>query len=138
MTKAVRACKSNSVSNKRKMGVSQLSDQQARIVEQKTITTSQDQIAWEDLLWNLRHLEIRILELIYLPEAKPLAFGILVKKLKGLNYSERTIRRKIQKLEILGLASVIRSTITIINPIMAVQKNIQNLTILWNHRDRNL
>ena len=98
----------------------------------------QNEIDWEDLLWSLRHLEIRILELLYLPEPKPLALGTLAQRTRNLNYSERTIRRKIQKLERAGLIKVIRSTIMIINPITSLRKNIQNLTILWNHRDRNL
>ena len=98
----------------------------------------QNNIDWEDLLFELRHLEIRILEIIYLPEPKPLAFSTLVQRTKGLNYSVRTLRRKIHKLETLGLIDVIRSTVMIINPILNLQKNIKTLTILWNHRDRNL
>ena len=99
---------------------------------------SEDNINWEDLLFCLRHIEIRMLELIYLPEPKPLAMGILIQKIRKLGYSARTIRRKIHKLEKLRLIRVIRSTVTIINPILEIQKNIKNLTVLWNHRDRNL
>ncbi len=98
----------------------------------------QNNIDWEDLLFELRHLEIRLLEIIYLPEPKPLAFRTLVQRTKGLNYSARTLRRKIHTLETLGLIDVIRSTVMIINPILNLQKNIKTLTILWNHRDRNL
>ena len=98
----------------------------------------QSNIDWEELVFHLRHLEIRILEIIYLPESRPLALGTLIQRTKRLNYSERTIRRKIHKLESLGLINVIRSTVTIINPILNMHKNIKTLTVLWNLRDRNL
>ena len=95
-------------------------------------------IDWEDLLFSLQHVEVRILELIYLPEAKPYAFGMLCQRIKKIGCSTRTIRRKINKLEAMGLIHVVRSTIMIINPILKLQKNIKTLTLLWNHRDRNL
>jgi len=95
-------------------------------------------IDWENLLFELRHLEIRILEIIYLPQARPFALGTLIQRTKALSYSARTIRRKIQRLAALGLIDVIRSTVMIINPVLNLQKNIKSLTILWNHRDRNL
>lgn len=95
-------------------------------------------IDWEELVFHLRHLEIRILEKLYLPEPRPQALGTLIQRTKKLYYSERTIRRKIHKLESLGLINVIRSTVTIINPILNMHKNIKTLTVLWNLRDRNL
>jgi len=98
----------------------------------------QNSIDCEELVFHLRHLEIRILEIIYLPEPRPLALGTLIQRTKKLYYSERTIRRKIHKLEKLGLFNVIRSTVTIINPILNKHKNIKTLTVLWNLRDRNL
>ena len=104
----------------------------------KSKNSLQKDIDWEDLVFNLRHIEIRILEIIYLPEPKPLALNTLFQKTKRLNYSERTIRRKIHKLETLGLINVVRSTIMIINPILNLHKNIKKLTVLWNLRDRNL
>jgi len=95
-------------------------------------------IHWDDLLFELRHLEIRILGLVYLPEPKSLALGTIIQKTAKLGYSTRTVRRKIRRLEILGLIQVIRSTIMIINPVLNLEKNIKTLTVLWNHRDRNL
>jgi len=96
-----------------------------------------ENIDWEELVFSLRHLEIRILEIIYLPEPIPMAFGTLIQRARGLNYSERTLRRKILKLENLGLINVIRSAVILINPIIDLEKRIKSLTLLWNHRDRN-
>ena len=107
-------------------------------IDQKLKQNFQDSINWENFLFQLRHLEIRILELIYLPESKPLDLNTLIKKANKLGYSDRTIRRKIQNLETLGLIRMIRSTIMIINPILELEKNIQKLILLWNHRDRNI
>ena len=98
----------------------------------------QNVIDWEDLLFSLRHLEIRILELVYLPESKPLALNTIIEKTTKLSFSERTIRRRIKRLKDLGLIRVIDSTIAIINPVIELEKNVRNLTVLWNHRDRNL
>ena len=120
------------------MGGYTYSNQTRNVIRMNVNHLPKDNINWEDLLFCLRHLEIRMLELIYLPEPKPLAMGILIQKTRKLGYSARTIRRKIHKLERLGLIRVIRSTIMIINPILELQKNIKNLSILWNHRDRNL
>ena len=105
-----------------------LSDQQFSISE----------LDWEELLFDLRHVEVRILELLYIPKSKPLAFGTLVQKINKLNVCERTIRRKLERLEKRGLIKVVHSTISIINPIIEYEKNIKFLTVLWNHRDRNL
>ena len=120
------------------MGVCKSSNQIRNETEQNLNHLTESSINWEDLLFQLRHLEIRILELIYLPEPKPLAFNMLIQRTKKMGYSNRTIRRKIQKLETLNLIHVIRSTIMIINPILNLQKNIKTLTILWNHIDLNL
>jgi len=120
------------------MGMYTFSNQERDETDQKVNHLPQSHINWEDLLFQLRHLEIRILELIYLPESKPLALDTIIQKTTRLGYSARTIRRKIHKLETLGLIHVIRSTIMIINPIFEIQKNVKTLTVLWNHRDRNL
>jgi hypothetical protein len=104
----------------------------------KSTHVDQCVIDWEDLLFSLRHLEIRILELVYLPESQPLALNTIVEKTRKLNFSERTIRRRIKRLKDLGLIRVVESTIAIINPVINLEKNIRNLTVLWNHRDRNL
>jgi len=121
-----------------KMGGYIYSNQARNVTRMNIEHLAENNINWEDLLFNLRHLEIRMLELIYLPEPKPLTLGTLIQRIKKMGYSNRTIRRKIHRLEKLGLIRVIRSTVMIINPIFELQKNIKNLTILWNHRDRNL
>ncbi|OVE80505.1 hypothetical protein BVY01_00200 [bacterium I07] len=106
--------------------------------KQTNAISSQDIINWEELLFKLRHLEIRILECLYLPESKPLTLEGLIQKTCRLGYSSKTIRRKIKRLESLGLITVIHSTVMIINPVLKLEKNIKTLTILWNHRDRSL
>lgn len=120
------------------MVICNISDQIKNEKNQDIKLPRQDNVHWDDLLFELRHLEIRILELIYLPEPKSLALGTLMQKTIKLGYSTRTVRRKIQKLETLGLIHVVRSTIMIINPVLSLEKNVKTLTVLWNHRDRNL
>ena len=115
-----------------------LSDQIKARIKQDSKTTIKSTIDWNELLFDLRHLEIRILELVYFPESKPITFATLSNKLNRLNYCERTLRRKIQNLESHGLIKVIHSTIMIINPVISHEQNIRNLTILWNHKDHNL
>ncbi|OVE80052.1 hypothetical protein BVY01_00990, partial [bacterium I07] len=67
----------------------------------------------------------------------PMALANLIRRLKTQNCSERTIRRKLTKLENLELITCLRSTTTIINPIIELADNIKKLSILWNHKDRN-
>ena len=103
------------------MGEYEFTNQEINKTDIKTEPVCLNNINWEDLLFQLRHLEIRILELIYLPESKPLDLNTLIKKANKLGYSDRTIRRKIQNLETLGLIRMIRSTIMIINPILELE-----------------
>ena len=105
-----------------------LSDQIKAEAGQKHIIKSETRVDWNDLLFELRHLDIRILELVYFPESKPMAFSTLANKIGKLNYCERTLRRRIQNLEKFGLLRVVRSTIMIINPIIQHEQNIRNLT----------
>jgi len=121
-----------------KMGVCKFNNQVQKNAACEIKKNLHYEINWEELLFDLRHLEIRILELIYLPEPRTFALGKFIQKIKKLNYSEKTIRRKLKNLENLGLIQVIRSTIMIINPVLDLAKNIKTLTIMWNHRDRNL
>ena len=62
----------------------------------------------------------------------------LIQHIKKLAYSDRTIRRKLNYLNDIGLIRLIKSSIIIIEPIQSIKNNIRKLCTLWNMRDRNI
>ena len=84
-------------------------------------------INWESLVFSLRHPEIKILELVYVPEPNPVTMQRIKMIFRKLNYSERTARRKVEKLTHLGLIRTINSMILIINPVLPIQENVIKL-----------
>jgi hypothetical protein len=84
-------------------------------------------INWENLIFNLKYHEIKVLELIYLPEPKPVTFKRIRMFFLKMNYCEMTARRKLKKLENIGLIKVINSGVLLINPVNGLQNNVIKL-----------
>ena len=95
-------------------------------------------INWDELVLTLRHIEIRILEVLYLPDSQPFSLTQLYRKLSPLGFCHRRIRRKLEKLESKRRLRIVRSTASIGCPIPDLHKNIKTLSVMWNLRDRNL
>jgi len=93
-------------------------------------------VDWEELVFRLRDHEVAILSMIYLPKPHPVTYKQIYLRLRRLNYSQKTAKRKIRKLAGLGLFSTIRTVIGIINPVLdeAMVRNIQRLIELYNRR----
>ena len=76
--------------------------------------------------------------MVYLPNAEPIPFKKVYFQFARMNYSKRTARRKIAKLEKLGLISTVRTLIGIIQPIIPAAPNIKNLIELYFRRKREI
>lgn len=96
-----------------------------------------NEIDWNNLLYDLREHEIKILELVYTPTPQPMPFKAIHTAFLRLNYSKRTAKRKIDKLKKIGLIDVVRTVIGIINPVRneMVITNIQRLVDLYRRRN---
>ena len=96
------------------------------------------EIDWHNLVFSFREHEIKILEMVYLPQPSPVTFKKVYLQLKKFNYCERTSRRKIDKLVNLGLIVKLRSVIGIIQPVMVMSGNIRNLIELYYRRKKDV
>lgn len=95
--------------------------------DENVVLTQKDlklnKIKWSDLVFQLRIDEVKILELVYLPSSKPITFKEIDKQIRRLNLCTKTARRKVKKLEELGLIEVIKSYGLFINPIYKIENN---------------
>ena len=85
------------------------------------------EIFWELLLQNLRFSDMKILEHMYLPEIKNLAFLELEKTMKIFQIKRSSLRRKIEKFDRLGLIICLKSGFLFIRGEFKIQKNMVNL-----------
>ena len=115
-----------------------LGETEQKLLLEKPAESKLEAIApnWEALLLTYRHLDIKILEVIYLPQAKPLTFNELYSRISRLNFCSKTVRRRLKKLEDDGLVRTFNSTITFINPMVELEKSIQTLTVMWEARNK--
>ena len=90
--------------------------------------------AWESLLNKLSFIDIKILELLYLPEITTTYFIALEKKIKNLNVKRTAVRNHVQKLEEFGLLKTINSGILLINSIPEIAENVKKLVLLCKLR----
>ena len=84
-------------------------------------------INWESLIFSLKYHEVKILELIYLPESKPVTFKRIKLLFSRMNYCEKTARRKLKKLENTGLIKIVNSGVLLISPVVMLESNIIKL-----------
>lgn len=98
-----------------------------------------DGIDWENLLYKLKHLEIRILEHVYFKKSEYHenlnSFDELCLSLKKYNYSKKTIKRKIDFLLKLEIIKVLKTSCLVIEPNPKIYHNVKMLCTMWNTRD---
>ena len=95
-----------------------------------------DLIDWEKLTLKLKHIDMRILEIVY--NETTISFKELLKKVSTYGYDERTILRKINLLKGLDLIKVYKDIFLVINSKRELEKNVFALCTLWDMRDRHV
>lgn len=86
-----------------------------------------NELFWELLLQNLRFSDMKILEHMYLPEIKYVAFIELEKKMKFFQIKRTALRNKVDKFDKLGLIVCMNSGLLFVNGEFKLQRNMINL-----------
>jgi len=90
---------------------------------------------WHNLHTQTDLLDIKILEKLYVPDTEPQLLCILYQRLRKLNYSRETVRRRVYKLSKLGLLRLVDKTNPlVIWPIEDIKTNIRNTVNLFYAR----
>lgn len=92
-------------------------------------------LRWSKLLFELSVEDILILEQLYLVHGSPRSLADLQRALAHLNIHPRTVARHCRRLEKIGLLNTISSIDLLINPVVALEPNVQRLVRLWQIRE---
>ena len=84
---------------------------------------------WENLVYRLHFLDIKILECLYFPEPTTTYFKDLQNQIGRWNVKRTAIRNRVRKLERLGLLKTINSGLLFINSNPQMTENVQKLIL---------
>jgi len=90
---------------------------------------------WQNLHTQIDLLDVKILEKLYIPDTEPQLLCMIFQRLKRLNYSKETIRRRIYYLRDMGLVKVVDKTRPLVLwPIEDIKANVKNMITLFYAR----
>lgn len=90
---------------------------------------------WQSLHTQIDLLDVKILEKLYIPDTEPQLLCVIFKRLRRLNYSKETIRRRIYYLRDMGLIEVIDKTRPLVLwPIEDIKANVKTMITLFYAR----
>ena len=90
---------------------------------------------WQNLHTQIDLLDVKILEKLYIPDTEPQLLCMISQRLKRLNYSKETIRRRIYYLRDMGLLKVVDKTRPLVLwPIEDIKANLKNMITLFYAR----
>ena len=93
------------------------------------------QVFWHNLHTQIDLLDVKILEKLYIPDTEPQLLCMVFKRLKKLNYSKETVRRRVYYLRDIGLLKVIDKTRPLVLwPIEDIKANVKTMITLFYAR----
>lgn len=109
-------------------GEPQAAEQEPRVaILPETPPVAGQNSRWVDLVFALDVGHVRVLELIYTPEAQPKAFKDIEVQLRRLNYSRRSARHRVDFLAGQGLVRLVNSFVLFVNPVIGIEKDVTKL-----------
>ena len=84
-------------------------------------------IQWSNLIFDMKVDEVLILQLLYSPQPKPMTLKEIDRRVRKLNLCSKTVRRKISKLEEIGLIKTVNSYGLFVYPIPDLINNVAEL-----------
>jgi hypothetical protein len=90
---------------------------------------------WQNLHAQIDLLDVKILEKLYIPDTEPQLLCMIFQRLKKLNYSKETIRRRVYCLRDIGLLRVVDKTRPLVVwPIEDIKANVKTMITLFYAR----
>ena len=90
---------------------------------------------WQNLHTQIDLLDAKILEKLYIPDTEPQLLSILCQRLRRLNYSRETVRKRVYRLRDIGLLRVLDKTNPLVLwPIDELKGNIKTTITLFYAR----
>ncbi|KKW22069.1 MAG: hypothetical protein UY62_C0012G0005 [Parcubacteria group bacterium GW2011_GWF2_50_9] len=89
---------------------------------------------WALLIKKLKVIDIFILEILYVPRSTATFMQDVVNRIGKYNLQRTAIRNRLDRLELLGLIKLQRSSLTCVNSIPALEQNIKKLIICCKMR----
>lgn len=102
---------------------------QAAIVELRS-----NPLFWELLVKRLKIIDVFILEILYVPHATATFMQDVVNRIGKYNLQRTAIRNRLDRLELLGLIKLQRSSLTCVNSIPSLEQNMKRLIICCKMR----
>jgi hypothetical protein len=90
---------------------------------------------WQNLHTQIDLLDVKILEKLYIPDTEPQLLCMIFNRLKRLNYSKETIRRRVYYLRDIGLLKIVDQTRPLVLwPIDDLKANVKTMVTLFYAR----
>lgn len=84
---------------------------------------------WEVLIKKLKIIDVFILELLYIPRSTATCMQDVVNRMSKYNLQRTAVRNRLDRLELLGLIKLRRSSLTCVNSIPALEQNVKKLIV---------
>jgi len=89
---------------------------------------------WNLLIKKLKIIDVFILEILYVPRSTATFMQDVVNRIGKYNLQRTAIRNRLDKLELLGLIKLQRSSLTCVNSIPSMEENVKRLIVCCKMR----